>query len=211
MPGTESPFAALAGFLPEGSFDLVEPLLVSHRVHLTVTRSRVAVLGNYRHAMPGRNHRITVNGDLNPYAFLITLLHEFAHLLTFLQHGPRVASHGTEWKAGYSAILRDFIDRGIFPDDIREALASGLRNPAASTCADEGLMRVLRRYDRVREGTCLVEELPIGALFRIRDGRVFRKGERQRKRYRCEELGTGRVYVFSPVYEVLRLPDGFLP
>jgi hypothetical protein len=206
MPRTESPLAALADFIPEGAFALVEPLLVTHRVHLTVTRSRASVLGDYRHAIAGRNHRISVNGDLNPYAFLITLLHEFAHLLTFLQHGPRVASHGREWKSCYAGILKEFIARGIFPDDIRTALAASLANPAASTCADEALMRVLRQYDAVREGYCLVEEVPDGCLFRIRDGRVFRKGARQRKRYQCEEVATGRVYVFSPVYEVLRLP-----
>lgn len=211
MARTESPLSALESYLPPGSFLLVEPLLVTHRVHLIITRGRASVLGDYRHAHAGRNHRISVNGDLNRHAFLITLLHEFAHLLTFLEHGPRVASHGMEWKARYSAILKDFIVRGIFPDDIREALESGLRNPAASTCADEGLMRVLRRYDPVKEGYCLVEELPFGAWFRIRGGRVFRKGERQRKRYQCEELGTGRVYVFSPVYEVLRLPEDFHP
>lgn len=211
MSRTESPLSALETYLPEGSFLLVEPLLVAHRVHLTITRGRASVLGDYRHAHAGRNHRISVNGDLNRHAFLITLLHEFAHLLTFLEHGPRVASHGREWKAMYSGILKDFIDRGIFPDDIREALQSGLSNPAASTCADEGLMRVLRRYDPVKEGFCLVEELPAGALFRIRGGRIFRKGERQRKRYQCLELQTGRIYVFSPVYEVHRLPEGYQP
>lgn len=206
MPRTESPLAALEAYLPDGSFALVEPLLVSHRVHLTITRGRATVLGDYRHAHAGRNHRISVNGNLNRYAFLITLLHEFAHLLTFLRHGPFVASHGVEWKSCYAAILRSFIDQGVFPENIREALESSLRNPAASTCADEELMRVLRRYDEVREGYCLVEELPTGALFRIQGGRVFRKGERQRKRYQCEEVATGRVYVFSPVYEVFRLP-----
>ena len=36
----------------------------------------------------------------------------------------------------------------------------------------------------------------------ISNGRVFEKGERLRKRFRCTEKKTGLVYLFSPVYEV---------
>lgn len=206
MARTESPLRALEAYLPEGSFPLVEPLLVSHRVHLTITRSRVSVLGDYRHALRDRNHRISVNGNLNRFSFLITLLHEFAHLLTFLRHGSHVASHGKEWKSQYAAILKSFMVKGIFPENIRRALEDSLKNPAASTCADDELMRVLRQYDAVREGYCLVEEVPAGRPFRINGGRIFIKGERQRKRYLCEEVATGRVYAFSPIYEVFQLP-----
>ncbi|MCW3106689.1 MAG: hypothetical protein JWQ09_1195, partial [Segetibacter sp.] len=39
-------------------------------------------------------------------------------------------------------------------------------------------------------------------LFKMKDGRVFKKGEKLRKRYRCEEVGTKKVYLFSPVFEV---------
>ncbi|MBM3442730.1 MAG: SprT family zinc-dependent metalloprotease [Bacteroidetes bacterium] len=206
MARTESPLNALEIYLPEGSFPLVEPLLVTHRVHLTITRSRVSILGDYRHALGVRNHRISVNGNLNRFAFLITLLHECAHLLTFIQHGSQVASHGKEWKSHYAAILHVFMLQGIFPENIRRALEDSLKNPAASSCADAELMRVLRQYDAVRDGYCLVDEIPAGGQFRINGGRVFKKGNRQRKRYLCEELATGRVYAFSPIYEVFRLP-----
>ena len=40
------------------------------------------------------NHRISVNGNLNKYSFLITLIHELAHLLTFTQYKNRVDPHG---------------------------------------------------------------------------------------------------------------------
>jgi SprT protein len=43
----------------------------------------------------------------------------------------------------------------------------------------------------------------MGSLFRIKDGRVFRKGEKLRKRYKCTELPSGKVYLFSPVYEAV--------
>jgi hypothetical protein len=47
-----------------------------------------------------------------------------------------------------------------------------------------------------------VEEVAINELFRTHDGRVFKKGEKLRKRFKCTEVKTGKVYLFSPVYEV---------
>ena len=48
----------------------------------------------------------------------------------------------------------------------------------------------------------LVEEVPANSLFKLKDGRVFKKGDKLRKRFRCEEVGSKKVYLFSPVYEV---------
>jgi len=98
MAVTEHPMQALAQYLPEGSFEPVVEYLNYYKVYLTVTQKRKSVLGDYRHAYAGNNHRITVNGNLNKYEFLITLLHELAHLLTFEQFGNRVEAHGKEWK-----------------------------------------------------------------------------------------------------------------
>lgn len=208
MPKQTSPMEALRSFLPEGSFDMVLVFLQHHKVHLTITRSRATVLGDYRHATAHSAHRISVNGNLNAYAFLITLLHELAHLLTFQQYGNRVKSHGREWKAQFSDILRFFLSHNIFPDDVRQALEASLHNPAASSCADDRLMRVLRRYDQRPDHIVTVEELPPGTLFAVKGGRIFRRGDVLRKRIRCEETGTGRVYLFSPLYEVRKIEPG---
>ncbi len=198
----EHPMHALATFLPEGSFENVVHYLHQHKVHLTVTRERKSVLGDYRNAVHGKNHRITVNGNLNKYAFLITLLHELAHLLTHEQYGHRVAAHGKEWKKLYAQLLADFIEKKIFPADIENELRRSLTNPAASSCAEESLMRVLRKYDERKKDLCFIEELPAGTFFKIRDGRIFQKGEKLRKRFKCREKNTGHVYLFSPIYEV---------
>ena len=198
----EHPIHALASYLPEGSFENVVNFLHQYRVHLTVTRERKSVLVDYRNAVHGKNHRITVNGNLNKYAFLITLLHELAHLLTFEQYGHRVNAHGREWKKMYGKLLADFVLRKIFPPDIEHELRSSLANPAASSCAEEALMRVLRKYDERKNGVCFLEDLPHGSFFKIKDGRVFQKGEKLRKRFKCNEKHTNTVYLFSPIYEV---------
>jgi len=202
MASIEHPMQALAAYLPEGTFEQVVQYLHQYKVHLKITKERKSVLGDYRNAIPGKNHRITVNGNLNKYAFIITLIHELAHLLTFEKYGNRVNAHGKEWKQLYSSLLATFVEHKIFPLDIRTALSKSLTNPAASSCAEEGLMRILRKYDPEKENLHLLEELPNKALFKTSDGRVFEKGEKLRKRYRCKEVKTGLVYLFSPIYEV---------
>lgn len=201
-PIEEHPMHALARYLPDGSFENVVHYLHHYRVHLTVTRERTSVLGDYRNANSGKNHRITVNGNLNKFGFLITLLHELAHLLTHEKYGYRVASHGKEWKSIYGNLLGDFIGKKIFPPDIEEELRHSAINPGASSCAEEGLIRILRKYDQPAPGLLLLEELPEGTYFKIKDGRIFQKGKRLRKRFRCIEKNTNIVYLFSPVYEV---------
>ena len=203
MAKKEAPLSALQRYLPAGTLEPVLHYLHHYKVHLTVARERKSILGDYRHRHGGHTHRISVNGNLNQYAFLITLLHELAHLLTFESFGNRVNAHGKEWKNIFGQLLAQFIEHGVFPEDIKKVLLQSLHNPAASSCADEALLRTLRNYDERKAGTArFVESLPDGALFKTHDGRVFQKGEKLRKRFRCVEVKTKRVYLFSPVYEV---------
>jgi hypothetical protein len=205
MAKVEHPMQALSAFLPEGSFDDVVKYIHHYKVHLSVTKQRSTVLGDYRNAVHGKNHRISVNGNLNKYSFLITLIHELAHLLTFEKYGHKVNAHGKEWKQLYSEMLLVFAQKDIFPPDILKALQKSFHNPAASSCAEEGLTRVLKNYDAKKEGVILIEDLRPAALFITKDKRVFKKGEKLRKRFRCTEVKTGLVYLFSPVYEVKML------
>jgi SprT protein len=202
MPKKEAPLLQLQDYLPKGSFEGVVHYLQKHKVHLTITRQRQTLLGDYRHAHGASTHRISVNGNLNKYAFLITLLHELAHLFTYENFGNRVQAHGQQWKNEFSKILTQFLQQKIFPPDVEKALLLTLQNPAASSCGDEKLLRVLHQYDIKKEGVHLVEQLPEGSLFKINRGRVFKKGEQVRKRFKCLEVKTGKLYLFSPVFEV---------
>lgn len=202
MPKKEAPLTQLSSFLPPGTYIAVEEYLKFYKIHLTITQHRKSILGDYRHRTHFENHRISVNGSLNKYSFLITLLHEIAHLLTFEKYGNKVMAHGTEWKTLYASLLKQFIDNKIFPPDIEKELLGSLKNPAASSCAEDDLIRVLRKYDTNSNGYKLVEEIPLNGVFKIDDGKIFKKGDRQRKRFKCVEVKTGKVYLFSPVYEV---------
>ncbi|MGZ3922359.1 MAG: SprT-like domain-containing protein [Flavisolibacter sp.] len=201
MPKKEAPISALQHFLPPNTLEPVLSYLHQYHVHLTVAKERKSILGDYRHRTHAKNHRISVNGNLNKYAFLITLLHELAHLLAFENFGNRIAPHGREWKDVFGKLLAQFIEHNIFPHDIKRSLLDSLHDPAASSCSDENLLRVLKRYDEKQSHLVFVEQIPEGSLFRTHDGKVFRKGEKIRKRYRCEEVKTKKIYLFSPIYE----------
>jgi hypothetical protein len=102
----------------------------------------------------------------------------------------------------FGHLLAQFIQHDIFPHDIKAALLKSIANPAASSCADMDLLKTLRRYDANGSNSVLVEDLPPDAIFKTYDGRIFQKGSKARKRFKCLEVATGRLYLFSPVYEV---------
>jgi SprT protein len=199
-------FEELQAYLPMGSLEAVLKYIFEYKVQLTITKKRASVLGDYRHPYLGKGHRISVNGDLNKFSFLITLLHEIAHLITFEKNGRRVQPHGQEWKTNFGLLLLDFTSKNIFPEDVHKALQRSINNPAASSCGDEKLLRVLKSYDPKKEGIHLVEELAQGEKFIIKGNRIFEKGEKIRKRIKCKELATGKLYLFSPVFEVKKIP-----
>ena len=205
MPRKEAPLNQLQTYLPSNTYEAVHQYLHQYQVHLTVARERKSILGDYRHRTHGKTHRISVNGNLNTYSFLITLLHELAHLLTFEKFGNKVQSHGKEWKFVFGQLLDRFIKQEVFPADIKHALLQSLQNPAASSCADDVLLRVLKTYDKKKDNFVFVENVLDGQLFKTHDGKVFRKGEKMRKRFKCIEVATKRLYLFSPVYEVIPL------
>jgi SprT protein len=209
MAATEHPLKELERFLPEHSFEKVVEYLYLYKVHLTIAKSRKSVLGDYRHAHQGSNHRISVNGNLNPYEFLITLLHEIGHLLTFERYKNRVDPHGIEWKAAYSKLLVDFIGFGVFPNEIVNALQKSIISPAATANGETDLLLVLRKYNlKQKEGVLFLSALPLGALFVLENGKIFKKGQLRRKRFACVELKTGLQYTVSAITEVKALTVG---
>lgn len=114
-------------------------------------------------------------------------------------------SHGNEWKMQFTELLKHFLQSNVFPSDIKLQLSVSLKSPAASSCADDALMRVLRNYDEVKEGHFLVEQIQLGGIFQTKNGRQYRREEQIRKRIKAVEIETGRVYLFSPIYEVIKV------
>ena len=208
MSKVEHPLQALANYLPDGAFNPVIDLINLYKVHLTVSKERKSVLGDYRHAGIGSNHQISVNGNLNQYEFLITLLHELAHLLCFEKYSNRVDAHGKEWKNIYGKLLHEFIKLELFPLDIKMSLQKTLINPAATANGETDLLLVLRRYNTSQKiGITFLATVPDGIQFIEAKGRTFKKIKLRRKRIECVEISTGRIYLFSALSEVKIVPS----
>lgn len=193
--------SVLAQYMPAPAAPVIAKWIDYFQCEFKISKNRTTKLGDYRHPFKGDGHKISVNNDLNPYAFLVTTVHEFAHLLTWNEHKNKVKPHGTEWKANFKRMMRPFFDLNVFPADVSESIATYLNNPAASSCTDLRLARALKKYD-LKEATIQVEQLPTSAIFMLKDGRRFQKAERVRKRYRCMCLDNGKIYLFNPLAEV---------
>lgn len=206
MKKQETSIFLLQRFIPKGAFEHVAPYFQSHTIHLTLTHERKSILGDYRHPVKDQPyHRISINVNLNPYSFLITLLHEIAHLETWVHFKNKVSPHGKEWKTQFRHIMIPFLGKGFFPKNVERALLSYLHNPAASTCTDPDLFKALYRYDEQKPGYKLIDDMEPGHWFETEDGRVFEILEHNRTRSRCRDLATGQVYFFSSIIEVRQL------
>lgn len=188
-------------YLPEPSVEKVLDIIQEHKIIFKIKKSRATKLGDYRHPHNGSNHQITINNDLNKYSFLITFVHEVAHLVTWNKCQNKVLPHGEEWKIEFARLLHPFYNNTVFPEDILLALKQHFSNVKASTCSDPHLLRILRKYDA--SPSLHVEDLSADAVFTLSNGQTFVKGPRLRKRFKCKELNSNKIYLVNPLAEVL--------
>jgi SprT protein len=196
---------ALKPFLPEGSVDLVCEKLRAYPHHLVITPPRATKLGDFKADARTGKMELTVNGNLNPFAFLVTLMHELAHLITHIEHGWSVKPHGTEWKSAFKRTLGPFLRRDIFPDDLKVAIHQYLQNPGATSCSDVTMAKALARYDKKSHpDICLIDDLPVGARFIYGKQKLhFEKGTKIRTRIQCKAVTNGHTYLFHPLTKVM--------
>lgn len=178
-------------YLPETAVDYCYQLWQQHAFDFKITKTRSSKFGDYR--FYNNRHRITVNGDLNPYAFLVTYLHEVAHLITFSKYKRKVEPHGKEWKKSFRDVAQPMLSLSVFPADVLTALQQYLLNPKASSCTDPILFQALHQFDSQTEKVLLVN-LSEGAMFSL-NGRDFRKGVIRRTRVLCEEVKSSKKYL----------------
>src|SRR5690606_17244467 len=157
--------------------------------------------GDYRR-MPNGLHQITVNASLNKYRFLITLVHEIAHLVAFERYGRKILPHGQEWKRTFQELMLPFISPAVFPSQLLPIIAQHFINPKASSSTDARLAIALKSFDLEERNGSYVFELPQGSIFRLYNGKIYKKGRKRVKRYECMELDSGRLYLFQPNAEV---------
>lgn len=190
----------LKKYLPERAVSPCLDLIKQNGVHLKIVNQRVTRHGDYRR-LPNGLHQITVNATLNQYRFLITLIHEIAHLVAFEKYGRRILPHGLEWKRTFQGLMLPFIRPEIFPSKLLPLLAKHFINPKASSDTDAKLSLALKAFD-AKNDKSYIFEIPEGSVFRIYNGRLFKKGSVRTKRYECVEISSGKIYLFQPNAEV---------
>ncbi len=169
-------------------------------MHLKIVNERTTRHGDYRKNQDG-SHAITVNANLNKYRFLITTIHEIAHLVAFQKFGRNIKPHGIEWKQTFRLLMLPFINPSIFPNEVLPVVANHFKNPSASSDTDAILAMTLKKFDAPNQNV-FVDEIPQGSFFRMKDGRVFKKGKLRVKLFECLEISTNKVYLFKPNAEV---------
>jgi SprT protein len=193
----------LLKYLPELAVPTILHWLQEMNVQLKITRKRNTKLGDYRPPFRHHLHRISVNHDLNPYHFLLTLVHELAHVKAYNKYKNHVRPHGKEWKSEFIDLMKSFLNEDIFPDTLLPHVVQYMSNPTSSTSNSE-LLSHLRNFDPVNNSAILAE-LPDQSYFSIANGLVFQKLEKIRTRYKCKRMDNQRIYLVNPMIFVDRV------
>jgi hypothetical protein len=161
--------------------------------HFHLSKKRLSKSGDFT-CKHGHIPRITVNKDLHAFEFLITYIHEVAHLHVHQTYGFRAGAHGTEWKNKFQELLSPLLTEQVFPKDILDCLLKHMANPKASTYSDAELTKLLRSKDPRAAQSTLLSELPEGSVFDL-NGRWFKKGKIRRTRVLCLEVKSKRQFL----------------
>lgn len=161
---------------------------------LKITRSRQTKVGDFTSRRTRSHPRITLNNDLNPYLFLVTYVHEVAHLHVYLKYGARLDPHGDQWKTTFTDLMLPILWESVFPEEILHELRRHMINPKASSFADTALTQAFRRFDLNRPQQIALSDVPEGSIFKL-SNRYFRKGKLRRTRVLCKELKSKRDYL----------------
>ncbi len=188
-------------FVPTHSVDYCAKLYKRLGFEFKIKKARQTKLGDYRFNPKSSRHTITINNDLNPYAFLVTYLHEVGHLIAFKKYGRRIQPHGKEWKQCFKEVSEPMLNEQVFHFSVLSALKKYFKNPKASSCSDPVLYQILKQFDEP-SNKILLKDVSIGESFRF-NSKSYVKLEKKRTRSVCQEVKSGRKYLISDLAEVV--------
>ncbi len=187
-------------FLPVAAQEKCASLIGDNNVQIKVVRQRKTKHGDFR-VQRGKPVTITLNAMENPYRFLLTFLHEWAHYQVFSNYRTRQKPHGVTWQKTFQDVAAPFLAPNFFPESLLNPLQKHMQKPKATFATDVTLMLALRQFDPPNDKKCIFE-LELNALFSVSDGRIFQKGSKRRTRFLCTCVQTKRQYLFPPFVEV---------
>lgn len=185
-------------YIPEKAIPFIQFLIDTHNFTLKIVNQRQTKHGDFR-KLPNGRFQITVNNNLNPYQFLLTLVHEIAHHVTHQKFGI-VQAHGKEWKTVFQHLMLPFLRPDIYPKEMLPFLANYLKNPKASTDADANLSLILRG-NMAEKGKKFMFEIPLDSFFEF-NKTIYKKGNKRRTRFECLNMSNHKIYLFNQNVEI---------
>lgn len=185
---------SLRPFLPVGTASIYCHQIAGIKgINFKLTRERSSKHGDYRNHVHPWRHQISVNITLHPYHFLITLLHETAHLLVHERYGSHGEPHGSRWNRAFAELIAPYVVPGVLPNNLAYALHNHVAGGYATTTGDPLLLSTLRELDGSSGSITTLETIPAGSIFALQ-GQLFRKGEKLRTFYKCYSLTNEKEY-----------------
>lgn len=166
-----------------------------HPFDFIVSKARDTKLGDFRFS-PSKGYQITVNHNLNPYAFLVTYIHEVAHRVTYDIHKNKVNPHGNEWKRNFYELFEPILDEELLPEPLVQVLRKYLQNPAATSNGYAPLVSVLATFDSQPALGIRLADLEEGKVFQLKN-LVLIKGKLRRTRYICQDTQSSKNYLVA--------------
>jgi Zn-dependent peptidase ImmA (M78 family) len=188
--------------IPQGSLEYVKTLLENENILIKLKNNRKTKHGDFS-VKKDFSLEITINSDMNPFRFLITLLHEISHFFVYQDFGFKTKPHGFQWKTKFKELLIPVINNKVFPDEILSPLAKYAINPKASTDTDLDLSIALNKYN-VSVSTYVLD-LKQGDKFEASNKKKYLVIGKRTKRYECMEIDSKKIYLFSPNYKIMKV------
>ncbi|MEZ4901543.1 MAG: sprT domain-containing protein [Spirosomataceae bacterium] len=181
--------------VPAAAVDYCYEFWERYQFDFIATRPRQSRFGDFT-ARPQKRERITVNINLNPYNFLITYLHEVAHLEVYRKFNQRQPPHGIAWKSHFRDLLIPVMNEYVFPISVLSPLLHYAQNPTASTGTYLPLIQALKNIDTPQSDLVMVAQLAEGKTF-ILNQKVFVRGTQRRTRIVCIERHSQKKYLVA--------------
>lgn len=193
----------LTHHLPEKAVPYCVDLWKKEPFKFQIAANRKTKLGDFRYRSDRPIQTITINRDLNTYQFLLTFIHEVAHLHAFQKYGRTISPHGKEWKSTFQELMDPLFNLQAFPRDLAIPLRNHLKNPKATSSSDLFLVKEMSKYDQNPEALqeIFLSDLMPGKRFLL-SGREFEKGKSRRTRVVCVEIKTGNNFLIAQLAKI---------